>query len=472
MPVCGARSLLLVLLVTLIFSGATLFQMTWKIDHWDRTELLPQKKNWEVVEENSLATSDLGLTINFTLLQKINLNNEVCSTDQNKESSTTFIRGSSLLQAKLLEYANYHRDQLKMIENRSKTWATTNTLTWVCFNKEDCKGIGDQLNQIQLSLLLAILSNRVFGIFWDNVSLKTMRYLQPHKVEWDKAGAGTIRSGEPVTMKLLHLNTRQFQNHLFRKSNMLLTYDVPVPLLRGMKIIMSNYKWYENLGISRNVSGQFQTVISADILHSVLLQYLFKFQPYLIKAIDIVQSHLGLSKPYFSLHLRTGFAGNEFEEKKKNGKPFNSFKLIRDQDAWRHALDCATRLANSFLGKNSVIYLATDSYLVKKIATERYPSRIITLDIKLSHTALEGNTSSVIINEQVRTDHKLGHSLDGTFLDDYNALPWLEFVLLARSQSMLRGLSGFSAMASYYCPISASRVKLLNKCRKVKPYLL
>ena len=149
---------------------------------------------------------------------------------------------------------------------------------------------------------------------------------------------------------------------------------------------------------------------------------------------------------------------------------FNPFKIIRDQDAWRLALDCVMELANTFLGKNSLIlYLATDSYLVKKIATERYPSRIITLDIRLSHTALEGNTSSVIKNEQVRTDHKLGHSLDGIFLDDYNALPWLEFVLLARSQSMLHGRNGFSVMARYYCPISA-RV-LLNKCKKVKPYL-
>ena len=93
-----------------------------------------------------------------------------------------------------------------------------------------------------------------------------------------------------------------------------------MPLLRGMKLIMSKYKWFENHGISKNISGKIRTVISADILHSVLLQYLFKFQPYLIKAIDIVQSHLGLNKPYFSLHLRTGFAGNEFEEKRKNGK--------------------------------------------------------------------------------------------------------------------------------------------------------
>ena len=223
MPVRGAMSLLLVVLLTMIFIGLTIIQLTRKNDYW-KTRLLSQNKNWRIVEENSLATSALDhLSINFTLPQKINLNNEVCSTDQNKESSTTFIRGSSLLQAKLLEYANYHRDQLKMIENGSKTWATTNTLTWVCFNKEDCKGIGDQLNQIQLSLLLAIISNRVFGIFWDDVSLKRMRYLQPHKVEWDKAGEGAIKSGEPVTMKLLHLNTTQFQNHLFRKSNMVLT---------------------------------------------------------------------------------------------------------------------------------------------------------------------------------------------------------------------------------------------------------
>ena len=186
----------------------------------------------------------------------------------------------------------------------------------------------------------------------------------------------------------------------------------------------SDIKWFENLGISKKISGKFRTVISDEILCSVLLHYLFKFQPYLIKAIDKIQSHVGLNKPYFSLHLRTGFAGNEFEEK-NNGK-FNPFKIIRNQDAWRPALDCAMGLANTFLGNNSVIYLATDSYLVKKIATERYSSRIITLDIKLSHIALEGNTRSVIKNEQVRTDHKLGHSLDGLFLDDYNALPWLD----------------------------------------------
>ena len=232
MPVCGARSLLLVVLVTSISVGLTVIQMTRKNDYW-KTGILSQKKTWRIIEENSLATSALDhLSINFTFPQKINLNNEVCTTDQNKESSTTFNRGLILLQAKLLEYTNYHRDQLKMIENGSKTWANTNTLTWVCFNKKDCSGIGDQFSKIQLSLLLAIISNRVFGIFWNDISLKTMRYLQPHKVEWNKAGEGAIRSGVPVTM---HLNTRQFQNNLFRNSNIILTHDVHVPLSYAMK---------------------------------------------------------------------------------------------------------------------------------------------------------------------------------------------------------------------------------------------
>ena len=93
--------------------------------------------------------------------------------------------------------------------------------------------------------------------------------------------------------------------------------------------------------------------------------------------------------------------------------------------------------ANYKLGHNSPLYLATDSYKVKKIAREMFPGRIRVLNIQLQHVAMVNSVTTVSHNLQTGVNNDSGgtdeiDAFDGT---------WVDFLLLARSHTMVRGVA-------------------------------
>ena len=245
-----------------------------------------------------------------------------------------------------------------------------------------------------------------------------------------------------------------------------LTNEPPVPLTRGIRM-MCNWdekmrKSFHEIGILAGDSG---LRISTNVLHSILLNYLFTFKEELISKVNQIQKSIGLTRPFIGIHLRTGFSGNNYEE--TSSRSFNPLKIIRKEELWKSTLKCSVQQANSKLGHDSPLYLATDSYKVKKMAKEMFPGRIRMLDIQLQHMAMVNHVARkhLLLEQQTGVHDNTNHSFGE--LDAFEGM-WLDFLLLARSHTMVHGISGFSSIAGHFCPISSKRVLYAPNYTKTK----
>ena len=202
-----------------------------------------------------------------------------------------------------------------------------------------------------------------------------------------------------------------------------LTNEPPVPLTRGIRKMCNWDKKIRNSFHEFGIYGGDK--VSMSMLHSILLNYLFTFKEELITKVDRIQKSIGLTRPFIGIHLRTGFLGNDYEE--TSSRSFNPLKIIRKEELWRSTLKCSVQQANYKLGHNSPLYLATDSYKVKKIAREMFPGRIRVLNIQLQHVAMVNSVTTVSHNLQN------GVNNDSGGIDEIDAFDgtWVDFLLLA-----------------------------------------
>ena len=94
------------------------------------------------------------------------------------KSWTTFRKALKL-------YKDFHRDKLKQLKQESSRGAQVKirTLTWSC-SQAKCSGMGDQLFRIQFWLLLAMMSDRMFIVHWDEALQRSAKYLIPNEIDW------------------------------------------------------------------------------------------------------------------------------------------------------------------------------------------------------------------------------------------------------------------------------------------------
>ena len=383
---------------------------------------------------------------------------------------------------KLKEYTDFHREQIELVRNGTIPASKVPSLTWSCSDSRFCSGVGDQFYRIEIALLLAMASNRVLGIQWDSVSMNTMKYLKPHTIRWDlvHGNRGIILDqtpertsidqksdvlGDNVKMKTYagvrddeapKRTISDLMNAVYSKDyvHISLTSQMYVPIDKGIKLIL---KWdNKTSGLFRKMGVLEKTEFNFDTLQHIILQYLFIFQDQLFNTVNKIQQRTGLTDPYVGIHIRTGFAGNAYEE-----SSFNFYKVIRNEYVWKKILTCSIKRADSLVGVNSKLYLATDSYEVKEMANWMYPDRIITLNIKLQHVIMvktDGNPSKPH-NETQKYHKKLSDALYGLFTADVNMGTWIDFLLLSRSYAIVYSpYCGFSDAAKNMCLIPKSRV--------------
>ena len=359
-----------------------------------------------------------------------------------------------LFRKKLKEYADFHRDQIELVQNGTIPASKVPTLTWSCSDNTFCSGVGDQFYRIEVVLLLAMVSNRVFGIQWDSVSMKTMKYLKPHTIRWDLVhgnrgitldqrtlkGNKSDLSGDNVKMKTYagvqddeapERTISDLMNAVYSKDyvHITLSRQVYVPIDVGIKLIL---KWDKKApGLFQKIGLLQQSNFNFNLLQHVLLQYLFTFQDQLYDTVNQIQRRIGLPESYLGIHLRTAFVGNEYQETQSQ---FHPFKVIRDESLWKKILKCSVKRADSLIGINSKLYLATDSYKVKEMAKQMYPDRIITPDIKLQHVIMvktNGNPKLPNKSYLKRSYQKHNEQFDP------NMGTWIDFILLSRSYAIV-----------------------------------
>ena len=88
----------------------------------------------------------------------------------------------SIFRKALISYKTFHKKKLKELK-KSTSGEKVRTLTWAC-TQSKCSGMGDQLYRIQFFVLLAMMSDRVFTVYWDEGLLRSAKYLLPNEIDW------------------------------------------------------------------------------------------------------------------------------------------------------------------------------------------------------------------------------------------------------------------------------------------------
>ena len=352
----------------------------------------------------------------------------------------------------LIEYAKNH-SQMKM-EPSSRT------LTWRC--GWSCTGLGDRVRGITYSLLLAIFTNRRLVIFLEDGMVEG-QYLHPNMVDWrDERIYQYLRKNEDLSATVdpfyfsvhpafgrndkIGLSTEEMADNLQilkgdRRDVVIATNLLPSFL--AMPSEVGQQEWIasavEQSGLSGLSDDDFNAVMGATI------RYLFKVDEKVLGELELARGALGLTNPYTALHVRTGFVGMAHAE-----LPIHS-RLKHWSSEWSDSYECAVSAANRSLGKDSLIFLATDSDLVKDRAINSYPQRCRSLD-----------------NELVHVSQLSHHTQNGAGLKDSEKegilVVWIELFLLAQANTLVAGESGFSWIAGMICGLRGNRIVDTRHC--------
>ena len=337
----------------------------------------------------------------------------------------------------LAEYATFH----SKANNVRK-------LIWKCGPGDVCGGLVDRLRGIAFTLLLAVLSRRKLLLYWGMPNGEQI-YLRPNAINWvpkrsdvvDMAVYSAIDSAgakfDTAVRKVIG------QNNLMKvalKTNLELEFikkqtNKPQWLIDGLK--RTGLDTLSNKEINQ--------------LFGIAFRYLFAFTDDVIPKVNDAKHSMGLDvQKYVAVHVRTGFVGSNLEK----SESANHKKCIRKKEQWEQMLNCAVHVANSTTGRNSSIFLATDSKLVKDLARQKYGNRLKTLDVVLTHVD--------------RIDKKRGPS---TAEREGLMSVWVDFFLLAQLYAQLRSGSdsdwgsGFALGSSHLCGLpSNQRFNGLKNC--------
>ena len=316
------------------------------------------------------------------------------------------------------------------------------TLTWSCDNSAKCAGLGDQFHRIQFVLLLAMISDRVLTLFWNDENLKTMKYLEPNQIDWNfyDERLGMHKEHNLKVSHFLYFGVGQFS-----KLAELLKSDVPhITISHELTVTTADAIYYVlqvpyirnglvKLGIRNQLtfSGEGEIFLGGEIF-----RYLLKFSSDVISRVEKAQIQLGIhNKKYLAIHLRTGFIGTSFQE---DVPP--RFRKAYSKDTWERILRGSLEIADKRIALNSSVYFATDSYEAKEWAMQ-YSKRVKVLDMKLQHVALLESL----------TDNTTRRDIDGFMAT------WVDWLLLARAHIFTHGMSGFALFAGRFCSIPPSR---------------
>ena len=341
-------------------------------------------------------------------------------------------------------------------------------LVWICDAHRACGGLADRIKGVTYALLLAVLSRRVLLLDWRDRQFGEQTYLEPHLLNWNLTQEERKRAyprqeyesyyeqehnpegdlvgksppgdsvafvhifstlggiGVDLTPESLKTNLEAIEGRstwVILESNM-----EPCSLVN--KTQTASQQWIEQgvaaLGLDK------LSPYDIDSLVGVVFRYLFQFSAEILREVSAAREVLGLrDAAYVGVHVRTGFAGSVQQESVKHPK------LYRSALQWESTLSCAYRHAVEQLGDRALLFLATDSSLVKNrtLDVRRYGGRLRCLDNPVVHLdRLEGSPHQA-----------------GEFEREGVLSAWVELVLLAESQSIVMGESGFAFLAHSLC---------------------
>ena len=367
----------------------------------------------------------------------------------------------------LEDYSHFHHRQILKLRSGN---GSVRTLTWSCFKPVSCCGIGDQLYNIQQTLVYAIISKRVLSLYWNPTSYKTMRYLRPNKIDWTyfNESKGMRKHYDDDQYRLGMARTVEYYEPFYAKlmseENVHLTvnHELQVPFIRGIKMASTSPLIKETLaefGITALLTDNSSTNIPLEIFSGELLRYLFSFEKSVTDKVEQIQTQLGLLNiPYLAVYIRTGFFGMKHDE----GTHFNSRKAFRNSTSWEKTIRCSIKLTNELFGREYPIYLATDSNMVKKVAKSKFGQRIKPANLTLQHVALTKIKPTRIAKKgllkpstHMSVIERPKDAMETVSVDEVDGYmaTWVDFLLMARSSALIHSISGFLVTAGQLCSI-------------------
>lgn len=412
-------------------------------------------------------------------------------------------------------YSKLHREKLKDLKNSSLSGGVR-TLTWAC-SQSKCSGLGDQLFRIQYFFLLAMMSDRLFTIYWDKALERSAKYLIPNEIDWSFfehskgmcTDRNTVFSGSHCPQSTFSRSSMwgfgwtkdefaQFGDVLFSdKQHITVAGDVKAYVMfinndfymyPGEKIVTG----FEKLGLN-NIIGKIYSndtvsfghgevwytllhrlgahhfmeipeVSSGKVLASepwiqvshTIFCYLFQFPLVLMSEVDRVSRSLGLdNKRYIAVHLRTGFKGMPYEESYMTRLIHRNWKFFDDVNVWDGIMAHSFDLADRMIGTNSSVYLCTDTDVAKERFLKMYGDRLKVANLSLTHSAHSRSkcAGEEIIEANEKLTPETREATPSIYNDPYISM-WIDFLLLSRAHVMVHGDSSFSINACFVKPIS------------------
>ena len=326
----------------------------------------------------------------------------------------------------LTRYRNLHIAQLTLLQSQPS--APVRTLTWAC--EGVCSGLGARMRSLEASFLMAVLTDRVFGIYIGDINKPSMQYLEPKEIDWSLVydnKQGMHKEADYIREK----RSKECDLSLF---SLLVSNKLHLTFTVGMASALENCHShlkdkFDEIGLK---FGYDESSLTGIVYH-----YLFKYSPQLLTRTQEAMQSLGLqNKKYLAVHMRTGFEGMDIQESPKGiGR---GGKIWQSQKHWKKSMDCALKVADDKIGVNSPIFLATDSYNAKEWTVAQYGDRVRTV------------TNITIVHVDKRKSW--------TTEDDQFLGTWIDIVLLARAYVVVRSGSGFSVFAGELCMMPSHRI--------------
>ena len=253
------------------------------------------------------------------------------------------------------DYANFHASVLSGKQ-------TGKYLIYECINYEVCGGYGNRIHGISVLLTFAMLTRHVF-LLQMTKPIDINAYLLPNAVKWNYTvpkGLKTLRINLHSQNNVDH-NYKLFESALLHNNSEYDVIKVEINFGWFYYLVTIGNKMFNKLISTFNLKTQYDVIM----LYGCAFNYLFKYQPGVIQAIDSLQTELGLENGKFvALHIRSYLY---------EGWVFNPLHL---EFPFKLMFDCAITASKSLNHKLNLpkvpIFLATDHPSITAFAKENY----------------------------------------------------------------------------------------------------
>ena len=310
------------------------------------------------------------------------------------------------------------------------------TLTWYCDSW--CGGLGDRVRSIGFSLMLAIISNRLFLIQWRQPFEveRQNNIFEFAAIDWnlDQALVDKLSNLSTASVNMMMTGTTESQRanlieqfiassehrHVRIKTNIVFNGFVQLHQLLTTKTLKDKrYEILMDLAVGKPPA-------LPDSIHGVFVRYLFKFsQPTLKKAEQIIdEMNMSDIKKYVVANIRSGFLGTLNE---------GDYYVIHSEQ-WTVILDQAVNKREQ-LGIDVPVVLSCDSEKIKSWAEEHYSKTVISIPRTPVHV------------DKMNVADKVNAEIDTA----------AEIVIMSRANFLIRTYkNGFTNVAIHMCPFVKS----------------